>query len=131
MPDSGTGLLAWMIDGKARPGMKVKGAGEPIVDQSGAALGRAAIALAATAQCPPPQPPHKKTERCQAWAIGRHGVVLEIPAHHFPQGGRVVLQETLRSVIATGDRRVFTNEDVAMDELPPVSTASEKSAISM
>lgn len=33
-------------------------------------------------------------------------------------GGHVLPQETLRSIIATGDRHFFTNEDVSMDELP-------------
>lgn len=44
--------------------------------------------------------------------------VLAVERFDRGEGGRVLPQETLRSVIATGDRSFFTNEDVAMDELP-------------
>ena len=44
--------------------------------------------------------------------------VLALERFDREAGGRVLPQETLRSVIATGDRSFFTNEDVAMDELP-------------
>lgn len=44
--------------------------------------------------------------------------VLAVERFDRGEGGRVLPQETLRSVIATGDRGFFTNDDVAMDELP-------------
>jgi serine/threonine-protein kinase HipA len=44
--------------------------------------------------------------------------ILAVERFDRAEGGKVLPQETLRSVIATGDRRFFTNEDVSMDELP-------------
>lgn len=76
-----------MIDGKAslRPGMKDARFGEPIVHQSGESLCTEAIALAATSQGSPPQPPHEESEGSQSGAVGGHGVTLKIAPYHLPQ----------------------------------------------
>ena len=87
VPNSGTGLLPWMIDGKAclRPGMKDSWTGKPVFHQAGESLRAEAIALAATPERAPPQPPHEETEGRQSGAVGRHRVVLEVPPHYLTQ----------------------------------------------
>ena len=86
-PDSGTGLLPWMSDGKAGigPRMKETRGGEPVLGQAGKPVPREAVLLTATPERLQPEAPYVVPKRPQASEVGGHGVVPKVATDDLPQ----------------------------------------------